>query len=122
MKPIVAPLTNESHAYSQGYLHDGFIFTAGQVGICSDSGTLENGVFAQTVRALVNLSDVLVAGGSSLDAVLRTTCVLASMNDFDEFNRAYIEVFAGHKPARVTISATLGEGLLVEIDAIAAAN
>ena len=119
MEPIIAPMTNEAHAYSQGYVHNGLVVTAGQVGINPADGSLEEGIAAQTHRALSNLSDVLTAGGSSLGQVMRMTCVIAHMGDFPEFNRVYEEVFAGHKPARVTTSATLGAGLLVEMDAIA---
>lgn len=120
MQPISAPLTSDAQAYSQGYKHNGFIFSAGQVGIHKEDGSLAEGIAEQTRVALSNLSDLLKSGNSSLDRVLRMTCILADMGSFDEFDRVYREVFAGHKPARVTVSATLGEGLLVEVDAIAA--
>lgn len=122
MQAITAPLSNEAHAYSQGYRHNGFVISAGQVGIRSSDGTIAQGITEQTRVALSNLQDVLTAANSDLSRVLRTTCVLSSMNDFEDFDRVYREIFNGHKPARVTVSATLGEGLLVEIDAIAAEN
>lgn len=122
MREITAPLTSDSHAYAQGYAHQGIIYTAGQVGIRKEDGSVVEGIAEQTRIALSNLADLLEAGNSSMDRVLRMTCLLSDMDDFPEFDRVYREVFNGHKPARVTTGGVLGKGLLVEIDAVAAEN
>jgi 2-iminobutanoate/2-iminopropanoate deaminase len=67
-----------------------------------------------------NLSAVLDAAGSSLEDAVKTTCFLANMKDFADFNEVYAKYFTG-KPARscVEVSA-LPKGALVEIEVIAA--
>lgn len=122
MRPVVTELTSDAHAYSQGYEHNGLIFSAGQVGIRKEDGSVAAGVGEQTRVALTNLADLLRAANSGLTRVLRMTCVLSDMEDFPEFDAVYREVFGAHRPARVTISATLGAGFLVEMDAIAAVD
>jgi 2-iminobutanoate/2-iminopropanoate deaminase len=64
---------------------------------------------------------ILEAAGSRLDCVLRCGVFLADMQEFPKMNAVYERVFAGHRPARSTVevSALPGEGLRVEIDAIA---
>jgi enamine deaminase RidA (YjgF/YER057c/UK114 family) len=51
--------------------------------------------------------------------VVKCTCHLADINDFEEFDKTYREFFTGVKPARTTVQPVLGERIKVEIDAIA---
>ena len=53
----------------------------------------------QTEQVLKNLSAVLVAAGSGLDKVVKTTVFLADMNDFAEMNEVYGKFFSENKPA-----------------------
>ena len=78
-------------------------------------------VEAQTRRVLDNLKAVLVAAGSSLDSVLRTTVFLKDMADFPKMNEIYGQYFSANPPARSTVQAAkLPRDVAVEIDAIAA--
>ncbi|MCK5064683.1 MAG: regulator, partial [Candidatus Fermentibacteraceae bacterium] len=45
--------------YSQAVISNGFVFTAGQIGINPETGKLEDGIAAQTVMALNNLEAIL---------------------------------------------------------------
>lgn len=47
------------------------------------------GAEGQTRQALDNLKHVLEAGGSSLDGVVKTTILLANMEDFQAVNQVY---------------------------------
>ena len=69
---------------------------------------------------IANLSAVLKEAGSSLEDAVKTTCFLANMKDFSDFNEVYAKYFTG-KPARscVEVSA-LPKGALVEVEVIAA--
>jgi 2-iminobutanoate/2-iminopropanoate deaminase len=108
--------------YSQATVHDGFVFTAGQIPIDPRSGELVTGdVASQTERVLQNLFAVLAAAGSSPRGVLKTTVFLRDMSDFAEMNRVYERFFEGHRPARSTVQAArLPRDCGVEIECIAA--
>ena len=106
--------------YSQGIIANGFLFTAGQIGLDPDTGRLVDGGFArQTERVLANLGAVLAEAGASWNDVVKTTVYLHDMADFPTFNEIYGRHFGEARPARSTVQAAgLPRGALVEIDAI----
>jgi 2-iminobutanoate/2-iminopropanoate deaminase len=96
------------------------VFASGTIGVDPDTGTLVEGVAEQTRQALVNLSKVLEAGGSSLGNVLKTTVFMTNLQEFATMNEVYGGVFVTDPPARSTIQvAALPAGASVEIEAIA---
>jgi 2-iminobutanoate/2-iminopropanoate deaminase len=107
--------------YSQAIATGELVFASGQIALDPALGQLVEGdVQAQTRRALENLSAVLLAAGSSLGQIVKTTVFLASMDDFAAMNAVYGEYFTGDPPARSTIAvAALPRGARVEIEAIA---
>ena len=69
-----------------------------------------------------NLSAVLEAAGVSFDDVVKTTCFLADIADFAEFNGVYGK-FITSAPARSCVAVkALPKGALVEVEVIAAAK
>jgi 2-iminobutanoate/2-iminopropanoate deaminase len=107
--------------YSQAVVHSGLVYTAGQIPIDPQTGELVAGdVAAQTERVLENLSAVLIAAGSSLQKVLRTTVFLRDMEEFAAMNKVYARFFSEHRPARSTVEVVrLPRDVAVEIDCIA---
>jgi 2-iminobutanoate/2-iminopropanoate deaminase len=107
-------------AYSQGIVANGFLFTAGQIGIDPQTGRLVDGGLAkQTERVIANLSAVLEAAGARWTDVVKTTVYLNDMADFQTFNEIYGRLIGDARPARTTIQAGgLPRGALVEIDAV----
>ncbi len=108
--------------YSPGMLFDRLIFVSGQGATDPATGRLAGAdVQAQTEQCLKNVAAILEAGGSSLQHVLRCGVFLLDMREFQQMNDVYQRVFGNHRPARTTIEAAglPGEGLRVEIDAIA---
>lgn len=107
--------------YSIGIESQGFIFASGQLGIDPVTGALvEGGVEAETRQALINLSNVLEAGGSRLDLVVKTTVFLRDITEFSKMNGIYAEFFANEPPARSAFQvAALPRGAAIEIEAIA---
>lgn len=107
--------------YSQAIASGALVFASGQIALDPSSGQLVEGdVQAQTRRALDNLSAVLVASGSSLGQVVKTTVFLTTMDDFAAMNAVYGEYFTADPPARSTIAvAALPRNARVEIEAIA---
>lgn len=106
--------------YSQGYVHNGLLYTAGQIALVPETGeVVEADIVKQTEQVCNNLGAVLEEAGSSFDKVLKTTCFLADMNDFTAFNEVYAKYFAS-KPARSCVAVkTLPKNVLCEIELIA---
>ncbi|MBQ6025108.1 MAG: RidA family protein [Lachnospiraceae bacterium] len=107
--------------YSQAIVIGDLVYTSGQIPINPASGQIETkDIKSQAEQVIGNLSAVLDAAGSSLEDAVKTTCFLANMKDFADFNEVYAKYFTG-KPARscVEVSA-LPKGALVEIEVIAA--
>jgi 2-iminobutanoate/2-iminopropanoate deaminase len=107
--------------YAQAVGAGDLLFCSGQIALDPGTGELKGANAAeQTRQVLRNLAAVLEAGGSGLDAVLKTTVYLKSMADFAAMNGAYAEAFGAHRPARATVEVSgLPKGALVEIDAVA---
>ena len=122
-KPIHANnLPKPVGPYSPGMGFERLIFVSGQGAIDPATGKLAGAtVEQQTEQCLKNVQAILEAGGSSLQHVLRCGVFLIDMNEFQNMNKVYMGMFGEHRPARTTIQAAglPGEGLLVEIDAIA---
>jgi 2-iminobutanoate/2-iminopropanoate deaminase len=98
----------------------GGVYCSGQIGADPSTGNLEQGVVAQTARALSNLEAVLSAAGLSLHDVVKTTVFLADLGEFAAMNEEYAKHFSAPYPARSTVqAAALPKGARVEIDAIA---
>lgn len=98
-----------------------FVFLAGQIGLDPATGQLAEGIEAQVERAIRNLMSVLDAAGLTMSDVVKTTCFLADIVDFDAFNAVYGRFVGDPPPARSTFAvAALPRGALIEIEAIAA--
>ena len=106
--------------YSQAVEAGGMIYTSGQIAINPESGEIETSdIKGQTTRVMKNLTAVLEAAGSSCAKAVKTTCFLADINDFAEFNEVYGEYFSS-KPARSCVAVkSLPKGALVEVEVIA---
>ena len=106
--------------YSQGYAVNGFIYTSGQIAIDPVSGEIPEGIVAQTHQCCKNIGAILSSAGVGFENVFKTTCFLADMGDFSEFNQVYAQYFVS-KPARSCVAVkSLPKGVLCEIEAIAA--
>lgn len=106
--------------YSQGYVHNGIFYSAGQIPINPATDMIEaTDIQGQTKQVCENLKAVLEAAGTSFEHVLKTTCFLADMGDFVAFNEVYATYFTS-KPARSCVAVkTLPKNVLCEIELIA---
>ena len=120
-KTISSPLAPKAVGpYSQAIELNGTLYLSGQLPLDGATGTMPDGIEAQTRQALTNLAYVLDAAGLCLDDVVKTTVLLADIADFGAVNAVYAEFFPGNKPARVCYQvAALPKGAKLEIDAIA---
>lgn len=107
-------------AYSDGVLSDGWLYISGQGAVDLKTGEIVAESIEDQVRVTMkNIGEILNAAGCTFDDLVKCTCHLKNIEDFDVFNRVYAEHFPRHRPARTTVQSVLGEGLKVEIDGIA---
>ena len=106
--------------YSQALKAGGFIWCSGQIALDPESGVLvSNEIKSQTEQVMKNISAVLAASGATFEDVIKTSCFLADINDFAEFNDVYAKYFTS-RPARSCVAAAaLPKGALVEVEVIA---
>ena len=127
MKHSVQPVTSASlptplGPYSPATRVGNLVFVSGQAGRDPVTKALAGpDVEAQTEQTLKNIAAILEAAGSGLSHVLRCGVFLVDIAEFPRMNEVYARMFGSHRPARTTVqvSALPGEGLRVEIDAIA---
>lgn len=107
--------------YSQGIAADGWIFTAGQLGLDPATGELvAGGAAAEAEQALKNLGAILEASGSGLAHAVKTTVFLADLADYAAVNEVYARHFHPPYPARSAVQvARLPKDARVEIEVIA---
>jgi enamine deaminase RidA (YjgF/YER057c/UK114 family) len=66
-----------------------------------------------------NLKTIIEDAGFDLKGVLKVTCHLSNIDDYESFNKVYSEYFPRERPARTTVQAgRLPMDIKVEIDAI----
>jgi 2-iminobutanoate/2-iminopropanoate deaminase len=112
--------TASTGSYSAGVVRDGWLFISGHGSLDLKSGKpIPGGIEEETRRTLQQIGKVLSAAGAGFQDIVKCTCHLADIHDFDGFDKAYREFFPGMKPARTTVQSVLWGGLKVEIDAIA---
>ena len=106
--------------YSQAIKVGNILFTSGQIAINPVSGTVEaNDIKGQTDQVCKNICAILEAAGTTPEKVIKTTCFLADMADFADFNAIYGSYFIS-KPARSCVAVkTLPKNVLVEVEVIA---
>ncbi len=106
--------------YSQAIRVGDMLYTSGQIPVIPATGeVVEGGIKEQARQVMENLGAVLVAGGSSYQQAVKTTCFLANMEDFAEFNSVYGEYFT-ERPARSCVAVkSLPKNVLCEVEVIA---
>ena len=112
---------NPGENFSGAVVANGFVFTAGALGIDPATGEMAgDDIASQTEQVLANLDAALTAAGSSMDRVVKATVFLADLADFEAFNEVYRQAFPSEPPARSTVEvAGVVAGGLVEIDLVA---
>ncbi len=107
-------------AYTDGVLLEDWLYISGQGPLDLKTGTVVSGSIEEETRlTMSHIGKILEAAGCTFDDVVKCTCHLADIRDFDAFNRVYAGFFKGVRPARTTVQSVLGDGIKVEIDAVA---
>ena len=106
--------------YSQAVTVNNIVYTSGQIPVNPVSGAIPEGIEAQVKQVFENIKNLLIASGTSINNVIKTTVFIKNMQDFPVVNSVYAEYFTEPYPARscVEVSA-LPKGVLIEVEAIA---
>ena len=123
MKEIITT-TNAPAAigpYSQAVKAGGFLYISGQLPIDPTTGAITGEcVKGQTAQSLKNIGAILAEAGYTFNNVVKTTVLLADINDFGAMNEVYADFFQGNCPARAAFAVKdLPKGAMVEIEAVA---
>ncbi len=105
---------------SQAVVHNGTVYTAGQVAIGAPGGSIAD----QTTDILSRIDALLAKAGSDKSKLISATIWLTDMRDFAEMNKIWDAwVVPGATPGRACVEARLATQLFnVEIGVIAAAD
>ena len=108
--------------YSQAIEVNGFIFASGQIPIDPATGEfIKGGIKEQTRQSLLNAKSILIAAGTDLNRVVKTTVFLSDMANFTAMNEVYSTFFEQPFPARSAVAVKdLPKGALVEVEVLAA--
>jgi 2-iminobutanoate/2-iminopropanoate deaminase len=81
-----------------------FISIGGTAGVNPATGQLAGtDVYSQARQILASFQVMLESVGSDLSQVIHINIFLKDMADFEEMNRAYVEMMGDHRPARTAI-------------------
>lgn len=106
--------------YSQAVQAGNTLFVSGQLPIDPTTGAFAGSdIASQTRQSLTNVRNILEAAGYTCADVVKTTVLLANIEDFAAMNAVYAEFFTGTCPARAAFAVkAIPKGALVEIEAI----
>ena len=107
--------------YSQAIQAGNTIYVSGQLPIDPATGAFAgDDIVSQTRQSLTNLKNILLAAGTDLSSVVKTTVLLSDIANFGAMNEVYAEFFSAPYPARAAFQvACLPKNALVEIEAVA---
>ena len=107
--------------YSQAIQAGDTVYVSGQLPIDPATGQFAEGDIRDLTRqSLLNVQHILESVGLSMAHVVKTTVLLADMNDFAGMNEVYADFFAAPFPARSAVAVkTLPKGASVEIECVA---
>jgi 2-iminobutanoate/2-iminopropanoate deaminase len=81
-----------------------FITIGGTAGVDPSTGKLAGtDAYTQAKQILASFRVMLASVSSDLEHVVHVNVFLKEMKDFEEMNRAYVEMMGDHRPARTVI-------------------
>lgn len=110
--------------YSQGIKTGNTIYVSGQIPIDPATGGFAgDDIRVQTRQSLTNIKNILAAADADMSDVVKTTVLLADINDFAAMNEEYAAFFTEPYPARACFAvAALPKNAKVEIEVVAVIN
>jgi 2-iminobutanoate/2-iminopropanoate deaminase len=107
--------------YSQAVEVAGMLFVSGQIPIDPVTGKIvPGGIKEQTIQVFKNIEAILSEAGYSFKDVVKSTCLLEEITDFQAMNEVYSSIYKDNQPARAAYAVkNLPLGALIEIETIA---
>ena len=106
--------------YSQAVEANGTLYISGQIPINPETGEMPEGIKEQTEQVMKNIGAILEAAGYTYENVVKSTCLLSDMDNFQAMNEVYGSFYKENPPARAAFGVVkLPLGALVEIETIA---
>lgn len=106
--------------YVQANQYGNLIYTSGQIPLNKDGVLAGEDIKTQTHQVMKNVEAILIAAGTDMNHLIKTTCFLSDMNNFAAFNEIYASYFDSNLPARSCVEvARLPRDVLVEVEVIA---
>ena len=108
--------------YSQAVEVNGILYISGQIPINPETGKVgEGGISEQTEQVMKNIGAILSAAGYDYSNVVKSTCLLSDMANFQAMNKIYGSYYPENPPARAAFAVKeLPLGVLIEIESVAA--
>lgn len=124
MKRRIIATTNAPVAigpYSQAVQAGNTVYLSGQIPLDAATGRIiGEDITEQTHQVMKNIGEILEAAGYKYKDVVKVTCLLADISDFQKMNEVYAQYFPENSPARSTYEVSnLPRGVKIEIDSIA---
>ena len=118
---IIAPDVPELPVFAHAAVAGDTIYVAGMLGLDHDfSGLVEGGIGAETTQAFRHVERILAAADATLADIVKVSVYMPDLGEWDEMNRAYVEVFGERTPARIAVGCNaLLFGAQVEFDCVA---
>ena len=107
--------------YSPAVAAGDFIYVSGQGPVDPVTDKMSYGDIRHETRITLNsIKRILIAGGATLNDVIRCGVFLRDGNDFAAMNEVYSEFFSDQRPARTTVAVAFADPTMkVEIDCVA---
>src|SRR5690242_20246872 len=95
LDPLAAPNTG---SYSPALRAGDWVFVSGQGPIDPKGNVVSGSIENEVALTLENIARLLEAAGARMDHVVKCTCYLADIADFDAFDRVYRTYFGEVPP------------------------
>ncbi|MFO7938992.1 MAG: RidA family protein [Bacteroidales bacterium] len=106
--------------YSQAVEANGTLYISGQLPVNPETGKMPETIEEQTKQVLENIGAILEEAGYSYKNVVKSTCLLSDMGNFQKMNEVYATFYTEEPPARAAYQvAELPLKAMIEIETIA---
>ena len=83
--------------YSQAVKTGNLLFCSGQIGLNPATGEMVGTTVAEQAKQVMeNVKALLENAGATFDNVVKTTCFIADMKEFGNFNEVYAQYFSNN--------------------------